>query len=152
MTAGRSYSGDLQLLTREQFRAFGMSHYKSTCIICYERAADVHHILNRNLFSEADEGGYYRGNAAPLCAIHHLDAERTLINPNKLAAYTDYPMVYPYTFSLDKSYDTWGNEIVDEFTRLPGPLFEDEGCQRALSAGRVLWMFQLPLEDEPDPA
>jgi hypothetical protein len=133
-----------KLLTRDQFRAATLARFNTRCVIpaCQETAVDAHHILNRNLFVEPDEfGGYFLGNGAGLCSVHHLDAELTLLTTTDLYLFCQESRVLPHHLEGDYEYDTWGNIVVSEFERIPGEMFLDEGCQKALAAAGVLWMF-----------
>lgn len=131
----------MKLLTRTEFTQLTLASTNLRCAVgfCSAGAVDAHHIFNRNLWND---GGYYLENGAPLCARHHLEAELTILSPAKLFEWLERTPVRPPGLQWDHEYDTWGNEMVDEFTRLPGPLFSDSGCQRALDRGQVLWMFQ----------
>jgi len=134
-----------KLLTRDQFRETVLSRHAGKCCVpdCLIPAVDAHHILNRNLYVEAEEfGGYFFGNGANLCSAHHLQAEQTLIRTKDLYAWCqiDTPAT-PRHLSPDLEYDTWGNVWLDAYNRLKGELWDDEGCQKALRAAHVLWMF-----------
>lgn len=132
------------LLTREQFRTRTLARFGGACVMpsCSRTAVDAHHILNRNLFTEAHElGGYFEANGAGLCSQHHLGAERTLIPTALLYRVCEVERVLPAGFDPAYEYDTWGNIVFSDFERVPGPLFDDEGCQKALRAGGVLWVF-----------
>lgn len=110
---------------------------------CLLPAVDAHHILNRNLFTApGEEGGYFYENGSGLCSTHHLDAERTRISTVDLYAWCDItePAI-PAAMDASLQYDTWGNVVNDDGTRQRGPLFFNEGCQKALKAGGVLWTF-----------
>ena len=132
------------LLTRDQFRTRTLARFNTRCVIpsCQETAVDAHHILNRNLFVDPDEfGGYFLSNGAGLCSNHHLQAELTLIPTTNLYRFCQEQRVLPHHLEEEYEYDTWGNIVVSEFERIPGELFTDEGCQKALTAAGVLWMF-----------
>lgn len=134
------------LLNRDVFRERTLTRHAGVCVVpdCGLAAVDAHHILNRRLFTEASEfGGYFVENGAGLCSVHHLAAEQTIISATDLYQFCGVERVLPEHLETAFEYDTWGNIVVDEFTRIPGELFEDEGCQKALAAGRVLWMFRL---------
>jgi hypothetical protein len=138
------YDADMKLLSRSEFRQQTLARNGGVCVAprCMSLAVDAHHILNRRLFTGDAEGGYFLENGAGLCSSHHLDAERTLIGTRTLYIASDIsdPAV-PYGFDKDAEYDTWGNLVVNGYQRIAGPLFNDEGCQRALSAAGVLWQF-----------
>lgn len=134
-----------KLLTRDEFRNQTLMRNNGVCVVpdCTQKAVDAHHILNRNLFVDLDEfGGYFYNNGAGLCSPHHLEAELTTISAKDLYAYCaiDTPRI-PNHFTREKEYDTWGNIVNNAYQRTPGELFEDEGCQKALTKGRVLWQF-----------
>jgi len=133
-----------KLLSRMEFHVLTLAKTNMHCLVswCSFLAVDAHHILNRNLW---EDGGYYLSNGAPLCARHHLMAETTELSVQEIREYLeqkpgDYKL--PEGFDYDKSYDTWGNEIIDAFSRIAGPLFENSGCQRALQKAGVLWQVQ----------
>jgi hypothetical protein len=132
-----------KLLSREQFRVQTLLRLDGKCTLpfCSAVAVDAHHILNRNLFTTAEKfGGYFLSNGAPLCSRHHLEAERSEISVESIREHLGIVSpTLPEGFLPSVHYDTWGNILTSSFTRIPGPLFEDEGCQKALS--RVLWMF-----------
>lgn len=44
----------------------------------------------------------------------------------------------PPGFDPAASFDTWGNRIAADGSRMAGPLADDEGCQRALAAAGVV--------------
>ena len=133
-----------KLLARDEFRTQTLARNGGVCVVpsCPESAVDAHHILNRNLFTEPEEfGGYFIENGSGLCSRHHLDAERTLIATEDLYSYCGVERVVPAHFDDDYSYDTWGNIVISEHERIAGEMFGDEGCQKALKAAGVLWMF-----------
>lgn len=133
----------MELLTRTQFREKVLSRNNGNCCVpeCSQKAVDAHHILNRNLFSAIDEeGGYFEENGAQLCAEHHLEAELTLISPEQLRDYCkiDNPAI-PSNLNPETNYDCWGNIVLNEWEILPGMMFDNEGCQKALKRANKLW-------------
>lgn len=132
-----------RLLTRDEFRAVVLARHHGYCCVpgCGQPATDAHHLLNRNLFRGPDEfGGYFADNGANLCGPHHQDAERTVLSVEDLRAWCDITAaIVPEHLAADTAYDTWGNPVLSDGTRLPGELFTTEGCQRALAA--VLHLF-----------
>lgn len=136
----------MKLLSRSQFRELTLQRFKESCCVpqCVEKAVDAHHILNRNLFTEKEEeGGYFLDNGAGLCSAHHYQAELTLITVKDLRVWCNITSpAIPVSLKPEASYDCWGNEIVNSYTRLPGILFTNEGCQKALKKAGVLWQFQ----------
>jgi hypothetical protein len=132
------------LLSRTGFRNLTLARNNEQCVIpaCLLKAVDAHHILNRNLFVEEDEfGGYFIENGAGLCSSHHLDAEQTLISTTDLYDLCKVERILPHQLEKDYEYDTWGNIVISSHERIPGIMFDDEGCQKALKAAGVLWMF-----------
>jgi hypothetical protein len=71
------------LLSREDFKQLGFLRTNGKCCVpgCEKDAVDAHHIMDRKLWGD---GGYYLSNCAPLCAKHHLDAEKGVIKPCEL--------------------------------------------------------------------
>jgi len=136
----------MKLLTRDAFREQTLARDSGNCCVpgCNEVAVDAHHILNRNLFTEQYEfGGYFVENGAQLCSNHHYDAELTRISVADLRVWCHItePAI-PSTLEAQKEYDCWGNELIAQGMRLPGSLFTNEGCQKALKTANLLWTVQ----------
>lgn len=135
----------MKLLSRDVFRATVLAGNGGRCRegSCTDRAVDAHHILNRNLFTgESEFGGYFVANGAGLCSKHHLLAEATVITCDELYRNCQIPeRALPLAFDRALSYDTWGNVVVSQTERRPGPLFETEGCQKMLRKYGLLWQF-----------
>lgn len=143
----------MKLLTRTEFTQLTLASTNMHCLDphCSALAVDAHHIFNRNLWVKPEEfGGYFLENGAPLCARHHLEAETTDLAVKHLFDWKKQKPVYPSTLTPGKEYDTWGNEIKNPMTRIPGPLFDDPGCQKALSRSHVLWTFAQALYDRDE--
>ena len=135
-----------KILTRDTFRRLILTRNNGNCVVpeCALPAVDAHHILNRRLFKQPEEfGGYFVENGAGLCSHHHMAAEFTIISTRDLYLFCgiNEPCI-PAHLSKENEYDTWGNVVVNEYSRVKGELFDDEGCQKALRAGSVLWHFQ----------
>lgn len=130
-----------QLLSREGFREAVLASNGGQCLqSCGESARDAHHILNRNLWQgEGEVGSYFLANGAGLCGDCHLWAELTLISCETLWVAKGGGRLLPAGWDASGSYDTWGNRVVDDYTRVRGPLFWDEGCQKALKAAGILY-------------
>ena len=126
-------------LGREAFKEAVFKRDRSRCVLCGKPAVDAHHILERKLWPD---GGYHVDNGASVCADCHLDCEMTLVSLGDLrrACGIAAPMLPP---GLDPSaeYDKWGNHILGDGSRIPGPLFADDGCRRILARGRVLHLY-----------
>jgi len=135
----------MKLLSRDAFRVQTLDRNNGLCCVpdCGDKAVDAHHILNRNLFIEDYEfGGYFFENGAQLCSKHHYDAELTLITVEQLRTWCNIadPAI-PALLETDVVYDCWGNEVVENGFRIGGPLFVEEGCQKALKNAKLLWKF-----------
>ena len=118
------------LLSREQFKLAVFKRDKMSCVVCKDAAVDAHHLLERKLFSD---GGYYLNNGVSLCEHCHLRAETTELSVEHLRQLAKIiNVVLPVGFYTHKTYDKWGNEIKDG-QLIPGPLFDDKGCQVMLA-------------------
>lgn len=128
-----------KLLTREQFKVECFKRDKNKCVFCDKKAIDPHHILDRKLFTD---GGYYLNNAASVCEEHHLECEYTKITLDEVykAAGIVNPKL-PVGFDPSKVYDKWGNEIISEHKRIPGPLFNDTAVQKIFKEQGSIWIF-----------
>lgn len=81
-------------------------------------------------------------NAASVCSEHHLDCEYTKITVQQVYdACSITTHVLPDGFSPDKIYDKWGNEIINEYKRIPGPLFNDTAVQKIFKEQGTIWIF-----------
>lgn len=129
-----------QLLTREEFKRVVFARAGGRCVFCEAPAVDPHHILERKLF---EDGGYYAGNGAAVCDVHHWHAEMTLLTVEAVreAARIDTP-VLPPGFLPGVLYDKWGNRIWPSGARSLGPLGDDDGMRRALGRGRALYLLR----------
>ena len=127
------------LLSREDFKRLVLAASAGRCVLCLKPASAAHHIMERKLFSD---GGYRLSNGAAVCDECHWRCETTEISVEQVlcARGLESPLL-PEGLSVHKSYDKWGNEVLPDGRRLPGPLFEDPGVQKALRKGRVLWRF-----------
>jgi hypothetical protein len=101
----------------------------------------VHHILERKLWGES--GGYFINNAATVCERHHLQTEYTTLSVEAVRQATKIQqIILPAGFDPATTYDKWGNIIKPDGSRQPGPLFNDDGCQKALKRGGVFHLYQ----------
>ncbi len=99
------------LLTRGKFRELLMNASSGKCIMpdCDKDAVDVHHIIDRKLWTGAKEkGGYFLENGAPLCEQHHRLAEIDAISPQVLRFYSGFDTIVPEGFKKDFFYNKWG--------------------------------------------
>lgn len=129
-----------KLLTRDEFReaVFKRDGYK--CIFCSEKAQDAHHILERRLWGAS--AGYYLSNGASVCAVHHLDCEKTLITVEEVREKAGIlkPML-PEHFYSDLIYTKWGDVVLANGQRTKGELFYDESVQKILKEAGVLHLY-----------
>lgn len=138
-----------KLLTRTQFRERTIGRRNGRCCVpdCLEQAVDAHHIIERRLWIQPEElGGYFLDNGAAVCEKHHLEAERTTLTPDALREYSSIKeAVLPGEFYLDSemSYTKWGDIVLPDGMRLPGPLFWDESVQKIIgSAPGMLALYR----------
>jgi len=132
-----------ELLTRDQFREAVFTRDRYSCVVCFAAgkktpAVDAHHILERRLWGAS--GGYFCDNGASLCSRHHLAAEATLIDCERLRELCGIrETLLPEHLYSDQRWDKWANPILDNGTRLKGELFDDESVQKVLQP--VLHLF-----------
>jgi predicted restriction endonuclease len=127
------------LLSREAFGKAALARDSHRCVRCGLPAADAHHIVERKLWPD---GGYYLHNAASLCAVHHLEAETTVIGAEELRSVIGIQdVLLPPCLDPAYKWDKRGNGILPDGNRLPGPLFDDDGCRKALRRGNLLRLF-----------
>jgi hypothetical protein len=50
-------------------------------------------------------------------------------------------VLLPPQFDPARSYDKWGNIILEDGRRLKGPLFSDDGCRKVVKAAGLLHLF-----------
>lgn len=129
-----------KMLSREQFTQQALKRDKGQCVFCGKSTSVVHHILERKLWPNRD--GYYLSNAASVCDDDHWKCETTEYSVEQVrAACSIEKAALPPGFSADDLYDKWGNKVLPSGQRIPGPLFNDDGAQKALSRGGFLWLF-----------
>lgn len=132
-----------RLLSRDVFRETVLARLGGRCCVpgCGSEATDAHHLLNRNLFKAVHEfGGYFAENGVGCCSDHHLDAEETRLSVEELREWCGISEpVLPEHLADDTGYDTWGNPVLADGTRLPGELFHTDQCQKALRSALHLF-------------
>lgn len=119
-----------KLLSRTAFSENVMKRDTYKCVFCNNTATSAHHIIERKLFND---GGYYLDNGASVCDEHHWDCEKTDISVEdvrKACKITN--IVIPTHFYMDKSYDKWGNVILENGMREKGDMFYLENVQKIL--------------------
>lgn len=120
----------VKLLSRTEFSENVLRRDKRTCVFCNERATSAHHIIERKLFND---GGYYLDNGASVCDSHHWDCEKTDISVEDVReACKITNIIIPYHFDMNKSYDKWGNIVIDNGMRKKGEMFYLENVQKIL--------------------
>lgn len=124
---------------RDSFRESVFERDGRKCVICGDPAKDAHHILERRLW---EDGGYYLDNGASLCETHHLEAEGTVLSCEdvRLAAGINKVALPPDLYD-DVVYTKWGDVILDDGKRMPGPLFYDESVQKILDCFGMLGRY-----------
>lgn len=128
------------LLSRDEFREKVFERDNYTCLVCDQPAVDAHHLIERRLF---DDGGYYLDNGVSVCAKHHLEAEMTTLDADVLRCAAGITsVVLPEGWRDDVEYTKWGDIMLDDNTRVPGPLFQEESVQKILARGRVLHLYR----------
>lgn len=125
-------------MDRQEFREAVLERDGHTCVLCGKPAVDAHHILERRLWSD---GGYVLDNGASLCAACHIAAEQTVVSVEQIREAARVAPVVPDHLFADGRYDKWGNLILEDGNRLPGPLYEDTSVQKALRSGGVANLF-----------
>lgn len=126
-------------MTRDEFREGVFLRDDRRCVICGAPAVDAHHIIERRLW---EDGGYLLDNGASLCAEHHLAAERTTLGCEEIrAAAGIHLVVLPEDFDRAEVYTKWGDVILPDGRRSPGPLFRDASVQKVLGEGKVLSLY-----------
>lgn len=136
------------LLTRDQFRERALLRDGGRCALCGKPATEVHHIMERRLFTDpGEEGGYFLSNALSVDNDCHRLCEMTLVTPEQARAAAGITrVIIPaslYDDGIEGAYklDKWGNSVLDDGHRSPGPLFWDESVQKILREGGSLPLF-----------
>lgn len=135
-------------MPRSAFREAVLGLRNGSCCApgCTEPAVDAHHIIERRLWTAAHElGGYLPENGAPLCGEHHYQAEQTLLSADTLRQACGHrAALLPEGFYLDPDirYTKWGDHVLEDGTRLPGPMFYDESVQKVLRDAGVLDLYR----------
>lgn len=129
----------LVFLTRDQFNERVFSRDGHKCVFCELPAVNVHHIMEKKLFSD---GGYYIENGASVCSQHHLECEMTLISPDEVREACGITrVVLPEHYLTTDRYDKWGNQILASGMRLRGELFLEEQVQKVLKLAGFIKNF-----------
>lgn len=141
VTSCDCHNTDKRPLSREDFRNLALKRDNYRCIFCNEtKNLSVHHIVERRLFGACL--GQHLSNGATVCEKHHILCEQTVISceevRDKIAVLK--PVLPEYMY-LDHQYTKWGDVILLNKTRMPGPLFYDESVQKILKEGNTLSLY-----------
>lgn len=129
----------MKLLTRTEFNEQVSKRDNYGCVICDKPATEVHHIIERKLWSD---GGYYLDNGATLCSEHHYQAEQTILSCDQIRIAAGIQnVILPDHLDTDSNYDKWGNMILPNGTRLKGEMFYTEQVQKILKSADLLNIF-----------
>lgn len=132
-------SSGTMLLSRQDFTNAVMKRDGGRCLCCPAAATAAHHIIERLLFHD---GGYYLDNGASLCDDHHMEAEMTLLEVERLRDLAGIrTVVVPAHMSPDEVVDKWGNPILKDGRRIRGELFHTEQVQKILGRAGLLDVF-----------
>lgn len=127
-----------KLLSREEFKVRVFARDGGLCVVCKAPAVDAHHILDRKLYPD---GGYYVSNGASVCNDDHYRCETTELSVEYVRALCGITEpVLPPDFDPTLIYDKWGNVLLEDGSRLKGPLFEDTAVQKLLK--KDLWRYE----------
>lgn len=97
------------LLTREEFEREVFARDKNKCVICGAPPADAHHLIERALWTDAEEKqGYLLDNGVSVCPEHHKAAERDLIPPQAFRRLLNLPTVTPRSLRPEYDHSKWG--------------------------------------------
>lgn len=136
------------LLTRDQFRERALTRSGGRCVLCGAPATEVHHIIERRLFTDpGEEGGYFDANAGPVCNDDHRRCEMTLVTPEQVRSAAGITRVvvpgslYDDGIEAGFAMTKWGDAVLADGRRSPGPLFWDESVQKILREGGVLGLY-----------
>ena len=132
---------NFKLLSRDDFREGVFKRDNYQCLFCREtQNLDAHHIIERRLWTaDHEKGGYFLENGATLCQQHHLEAEMTVLSCDLVRDKAGIlKTVLPEYMYSDHVYSKWGDVILEDGRRTPGPLFYDESVQKILKKGLVL--------------
>lgn len=129
-------------LTRDEFRNTALERDGGLCVLCKAKATEVHHIIERRLYGEMGNWGYFLSNAASVCNACHLMLEMTVISVETIRGKIGITSsTLPSSMYSDQTYDKWGNPVLASGKRLRGELFYDESVQKMLEKGKALNAF-----------
>ncbi|MCL5460152.1 hypothetical protein M3M33_16055, partial [Loigolactobacillus coryniformis] len=80
--------------------------------------------------------GYYINNGATLCETCHIKAESTEFSCELIRERAGITEVcLPEEYYKDHVYTKWGDIVLPDGRRMPGPLFWDDSVQKILKLG-----------------
>lgn len=129
-------------LTRQEFNEVCLERDGFSCVFCKSTdGIHVHHIIDRRLFLDGSQG-YFEANGASVCEPCHIKCEMTVISCEEAReACGIHTTCLPEDFYSGERYDKWGNTILLDGNRTPGPVFYDESVQKILKRGNALDKF-----------
>jgi hypothetical protein len=130
-------------LTRDEFRELTFKRDGYKCLFCDEtNNLDAHHTVERRLFSDCF--GYHLDNGATVCEHHHRLCEQTIISCDEVRDKAGIEkVVIPEYMYPDHVYTKWGDVILENGQRMPGPLFYDESVQKILKEGNHTRIYKI---------
>ena len=136
-----------QLLSREEFKTEVFRRDRDKCVFCGQMAVDAHHLLERKLFSSPDEaGGYFLNNGIAVCAACHQRCEATEITPQAgREAAGIREIILPHCLEDEaepENLTKWGDLLLPDGTRQPGPMFFEPQVQNFLRVAGLLEFYR----------
>jgi hypothetical protein len=100
---------------RESIREIVFNRDGNKCVVpwCNNAPDDAHHLIDRKLWDDSENGGYIKDNLISICESHHKLAENNTIMPQTLREWSGIKnIVLPKEFDKQKEYDKWGKELL----------------------------------------
>lgn len=118
------------LLTKEQFKTAVFLRDNHKCVFCSKKATTSYHIIDKNLFSDS---ACYLNNGVSLCEEHLKKCETTDISLEDIwnACFITNKII-PVCFDSKRSYDRYGNLILENGKRIPGANFNKKYVQDSI--------------------
>lgn len=133
------------IVTRVKFKELVLRRNGGVCCVpeCQISSVDAHHIIERCLWVAPHElGGYYLENGAGLCGEHHYQAEQTVLSAQSLREWCGIDsVVLPEGFDPSIEYTKWGDPVLADGTRCPGPLFWEASVQKVVGSASLLELY-----------
>jgi len=99
---------------RDSVREAVFSRDNHKCVIpwCHKEPDDAHHLIERKLWGDKDNGGYLMDNMVSVCEPHHRLCENNTILPQSLREWSGITtLVLPSCLDNALDYDKWGKEL-----------------------------------------